>query len=456
MKNILFLCALLNTLLSFGQKFQISGTLKDEAQNPIESATLYLETLKDSTIINYTISDKNGMFSLSGKSKNKIVRFVASYAGMQTVTKELNVSDGIIDLKELILKENSELLNEIVIVSEKSPITIKRDTLQFNADSFKTASDANVETLLKKLPGVVVDKDGAIKVNGKSVNKILVNGKEFFGTDLTIAIKNLPKEIIDKIQVVDTKTKDEAFTGEEGDKENKTINITIKKDKNKGLFGRATAGYGTDDRYSVSGILNYFNNEERLSLLGGSNNVNTAGFNKDEVNELRNNSSGITQTSTLGVNYNNEWNKNTDLGTNYTFNETQTEISSNSRVETFLPDETSFVTVSDQNSQRFAESHNFNLDFEIKPDTLTRISVTPSFNKSNGDLLSNRSQVRSSNIDGEINSTNSNTSSNYNNFNTNFRASISRKFKEPGESISLWLRSRYTDNISEDFFKSNY
>ena len=139
---------------------------------------------------------------------------------------------------------------------------------------------------MKKLPGVVVDKDGNIKVNGKAVNKILVNGKEFFGSDLTIATKNLPKEIIDKIQVVDTKTKDQAFTGEEGDKENKTINITIKEDKNKGFFGRATAGYGTDDRYSVSGILNYFNNEERLSVLGGSNNVNTSGFNSDEVRDI--------------------------------------------------------------------------------------------------------------------------------------------------------------------------
>jgi hypothetical protein len=132
---------------------------------------------------------------------------------MKSFNKELTLTNKLNNLGNLILEENSELLGEILVVSEKSPITIKKDTLQFNASSFKTGSDANVETLLKKLPGVVVDKDGSIKVNGKPVNKILVNGKEFFGNDLTIATKNLPKEIIDKIQVVDTKTKDEAFTG---------------------------------------------------------------------------------------------------------------------------------------------------------------------------------------------------------------------------------------------------
>ena len=475
MKNLLFLCILVNTVMSYGQKFEITGTLKDKDNNVIESATVYLESVKDSTMISYTISDDKGNFNLSGNTREKNASFFVSYTGMKSFNKELTLTNKLNNLGNLILEENSELLGEILVVSEKSPITIKKDTLQFNASSFKTGSDANVETLLKKLPGVVVDKDGSIKVNGKPVNKILVNGKEFFGNDLTIATKNLPKEIIDKIQVVDTKTKDEAFTGEEGDKENKTINITIKKDKNKGLFGRATAGYGTDDRYSISGILNYFNNEERLSILGGTNNVNTSGFNSDEVNDIgggqdnwtkvngvwqqsnplfNNSSTGITQTSSAGIHYANEWNKNTDFGTDYIFNQTDTETGSSSRTETFLPDETSFITVSDQNSQRFGERHNFNLEFEIKPDTLTRISVTPSFTKSNGDSFSNRNQLRTNNIEEVINSSNSNTTSSYDNFNSNFDASISRKFKVPGESISLWLNSGYNTNISEDIFKS--
>jgi len=475
MKSLLFLCILLNTFISFSQNFEITGTLKDKDNNLIESATVYLESIQDSTMITYTISDDKGKFNLSGNTKNTKANFFISYTGMMPLKKEIALSKKTITLGDLVLEENSQLLNEVVVVAERAPITIKKDTLQFNAASFKTGADANVETLLKKLPGVVVDKDGNIKVNGKPVNKILVNGKEFFGSDLTVATKNLPKEIIDKIQVVDTKTKDQAFTGEDGDKENKTINITIKKDKNKGFFGRATAGYGTDDRYSVSGILNYFNEEERLSVLGGSNNVNTSGFNSDEVrdigggqnnwrrvngvwqqsNPLFNNSSdGITQTTSAGIHYANEWNKKIDLGTDYIYNQSSTETGSNSRMETFLPDNDSFTTVSNSNSDGDSFGHNFNLEFEIKPDTLTRISIEPSFTKSKGDLFSYNSSSRSSKLNGLVNNSTTNTISKFDNYNTNLDASISRKFKVKGESISLWLNSGYNRNTSEEVFKS--
>jgi hypothetical protein len=465
----------LNTFFSFSQNFEITGTLKDKDNNLIESATVYLESIKDSTMITYTISDAKGAFNLSGNTRAEKAHLFVSYTGMMPLKKEIILSGKTRSLGELILEENSQILGEIVVVAERAPITIKKDTLQFNAASFKTGADANVETLLKKLPGIVVDKDGNIKVNGKPVNKILVNGKEFFGSDLTIATKNLPKEIIDKIQVVDTKTKDEAFTGEEGDKENKTINITIKEDKNKGFFGRATAGYGTDDRYSVSGILNYFNEEERLSVLGGSNNVNTSGFNSDEVkdigggqhnwrkvngvwqqsNPLFNNSSdGITQTSSAGIHYANEWNKKTDLGTDYIYNQSDTETGSNSRTETFLPDNDSYTTVSNSDSNGNSFGHNFNLEFEIKPDTLTRISIKPSFAKSKGDLYSSNLSRRSNLSNGIISNSLTNTVSGFDNYNANLNASVSRKFKVKGESISLWLNSGYNNNESQDVFKS--
>ena len=475
MKNLLFLCILLNTLSSFSQNFEITGTLKDKDNNLIESATVYLESIQDSTMITYTISDKKGNFNLSGNTKAKKANFFVSYSGMMPLKKELTLAEKITKLGDLVLEENAQLLGEVVVIAERAPITIKKDTLEFNASSFKTGADANVETLLKKLPGVVVDKDGGIKVNGMTVNKILVNGKEFFGSDLTVATKNLPKEIIDKIQVVDTKTKDEAFTGEEGDKENKTINITIKKDMNKGFFGRATAGYGTDDRYSVSGILNYFNEEERLSVLGGSNNVNTSGFNSDEVKDIgggsnnwrrvngvwqqsnplfNNTTDGITQTTSAGIHYANEWNKKTDLGTDYIYNRSDTETGSNSRTERFLPNNDSYTSISDSKSNGGSFGHNFNLEFEIKPDTLTRISIEPSFTKSKGNLYSNKSETQNSRLNGLVSNSFVNKDSKFDNYSTKLDASISRKFKVPGESISLWLNSGYNMNTSEEKFKS--
>ena len=177
-------------------------------------------------------------------------------------------------------------LGEVTVVSERAPVTVKSDTLEFNAASFNTRQDANLEEVMKKLPGVEVDAQGNITVNGKPVSRILVNGKEFFGNDPKIATKNLPKEIIDKIQVVDTKTKSEEFTGKAGNPDDKTINVTIKEDKNRGYFARATAGGGTDDRYELSGIANYFKDDLRVSVLASSNNINSAGFSFDEVYDM--------------------------------------------------------------------------------------------------------------------------------------------------------------------------
>jgi len=474
MKNIFFILLFLSTTSLFAQNFEIYGTLQDENKTPIESATVYAESTIDSTMITYTISDKDGKFNLSGNSKQQKANFYVSYTGMNTYKKVIQLKK-ITNLNTIILQENNELLNEVVVVADRAPITIKKDTLQFNAASFKTGTDANVEDLLKKLPGLVVDKNGKITVNGKPVNKILVNGKEFFGNDLTIATKNLPKEIIDKIQVVDTKTKEQAFTGEEGDKENKTINITIKKDKNKGFFGRLTAGYGTDDRYATSGMLNRFNNEERITILGGSNNVNTSGFNNDEVKDIGggNNSwrkvngvwqassplfgnfnDGITQTSTAGVHYTNEWNKKTDVNTDYIFTETDTKTGSVNTTQTFLPT-VNYTTKKDNSATRISKNHNFNLEFEIKPDTLTRISIKPKVSKSLGDNYANNSSSRKDNFNNLINTATANTNGNYNNTNYGLNASASRKFKQKGESLSLWLDANFDDNDTKDTFTSS-
>ena len=435
----------------------------------------HLESKKDSSIISYTISDKLGKFILEGRSKETNATFLVSYTGMNPIKTDVDLTKENIDFGNLIMEESAEELSEVLVVADRSPIQVKKDTLQFNAGSFKTGADANVETLLKKLPGVTVDKDGNITVNGKKVNKILVNGKEFFGNDPKIATKNLPKEIVDKIQVVDTKTKDQAFTGEEGSKEEKTINITIKKDKNRGLFGRITGGYGTNERYETSGILNYFNDKERLSVLGGSNNVNTTGFNSDEVKDMGGGNhnyvringvwtsanpltlgttDGITRSSTAGIHYANEWSKKMDLTTDYFFNDRDTRTASTTSSETFLPDSESFFTERNNSSDRIGQSHNFNLEFELKPDTLTRISITPKLTKEYGDNFSNSASQRSES-GSLINTSSTNTISDYNNTSGGAEIRVSRKLKHKGEYIGFWLNSEISDNKSDDVFKSN-
>lgn len=283
-----FLLVLIFSFLSYSvsarQDFKLTGKLVDDDNIPLESATVYLEKVADSSMVTYTITDAEGKFVLEGNEEVSLVNFYVTYTGFQAFKKELNLSENPNqNLGEIKMNLSDNMLGEVLVTGTRAPVTIKTDTLEFNAASFKTKEDANLEEVLKKLPGVQVDNQGKITVNGKSVSRILVNGKEFFGDDPKIAAKNLPKELINKIQVVDTKTKSEEFTGKEGDSENKTINVTIDEDKNKGYFARLTAGGGTDERYEMSGIGNYFKDKMRVSVLASSNNINSSGFTFDEV-----------------------------------------------------------------------------------------------------------------------------------------------------------------------------
>ena len=287
MKQLFFVLVFFCAFSSFAQskEFKISGSVFTEVENfPLESATIYLERIKDSSLVTYTISDKNGKFTLEGKSYDKNVNLFISHVGYQTYKQNVNLNKVSINLEAITLQTDANALDEVLITS-RAPITVKKDTLEFNVKSFKTKKDANIEDLLKQLPGVEVDEEGKITVNGKEVNKILVNGKPFFGSDPTITTRNFAKELIDKVQITDTKSKAEAFAGEEGDKENKTINLTINKDKNKGVFGRLAAGAGTDKRYEFAGMMNIFDNEQRISLLAGGNNTNSPSFSFGEISK---------------------------------------------------------------------------------------------------------------------------------------------------------------------------
>src|SRR5690606_23407627 len=186
---------------------KVFGTIvSDEDQTPLESATVYLERAKDSTMVTYAISDRNGAFSLENRTSETELKLFISFVGYESFTKTVQIDKDEIDLGTISLKTDTNTLDEIIVRST-APITVKADTLEFNTASFKTKKDANIEDLLKELPGVEVDETGAITVNGKEVNQVFVNGKPFFGDDPTITTRNLNKDIVDKIQILDTKTR---------------------------------------------------------------------------------------------------------------------------------------------------------------------------------------------------------------------------------------------------------
>ncbi len=476
MRYLFLILVLSCTTISFAQNnsFQLSGTLLSEEDNtPLESATIYLERLKDSTLVTYTISDKNGKFYIEDRTSDSYLNLYISYVGYLTHFEKIAIDKEEIILPTIYLKPNTNELDEIIIKS-RAPITIKKDTLEFNAKSFKTKKDANVEDLLKQLPGVEVDADGKITVNGKPVNQILVNGKPFFGDDPTIATRNLSKDLIEKVQVTDTKTKSEAFSGEEGDKDNKTINLTISEDKNKGVFGRLAAGGGTDERYEYAGMLNVFNNDQRISVLAGGNNTNSPGFSFGEIQKMFGNGrsmsissngsfsidgrsfgmgEGIVTSKTVGGNYADSFGDILEVNADYFYSGSDSENETAKQRENILPD-SRYFTNSATKSNNSNDSQSVNMGFDIKLDTTFLINVSPSFryNKNKTNYSSNEESLDE--LNDLINKSAS--SSFVESVGKNFknRLDVTKKFGDRGAFLKVGITNEFNDSDSNDFLDS--
>ncbi|RZJ73519.1 outer membrane beta-barrel protein [Flavobacterium sp.] len=469
-----FYLVVLALLAGFGVYGQNSITIKgkiieDKTKLPLESVTVYMASAKDSTVIDYTVTDKSGAFSFTTRKTDKPVFFKVSFIGFQNIEKtyDKGLSENI-DYGVMKMEESGTMLNDVVVKSEAPPIRIKNDTLEFNAASFKVRPDANVETLLKQLPGVEIDNEGKITVNGKEVNQILVNGKPFFDKDGKVALQNLPSDIINKVQITDTKTKKEELSGEKSSSNNASINLTIDEEKNKGFFGKINGGYGTDDRYESSLMLNYFNNKRKVSVLASANNINSTGFTMNEIfdsmgggrsysvwtndngsfginNMQFGGGNGITTSQLVGLNYGDEPFKGFTTNGSYFYNAAKTENTNRTQETTFL-NSGSFRTDSNSRTISDRSGHNFNFEFEYKLDSLTTISVSPkivkgySFNSNKGASVTTEENGR---ISRET------TRDNYDDGDTQTIGAnvyVNRAFKRKGRFMSLWINDEHSKN----------
>ncbi|MCG2459936.1 outer membrane beta-barrel protein [Flavobacteriaceae bacterium F89] len=458
--------ALLSTLFfvcfSNAQEFHVKGTIVDsDTKVPLDAATVYAESLRDSTMITYTITEPNGTFELEGKTDLKEVRLNFSYNGYKPLVMRLNLKPKI-DLGFLHMEEMAEELQGVQVVAERVPLVIKKDTLEFNADSFKTRPDATVEDVLKKLPGVDVDTDGKITVNGKEVNKVLVNGQVFFSNDPTVATKSLPKDVISKIQITDTKTKTQEYTGQEGDGENKTINLTIKEDKNKGYLGRGSAGYGTNDRYQANGLLNYFKDKERISFIGTANNINNAGFSFDEVYDMVGNTrggynfasqaglfngygKGITTSSTLGASYANKKKNQYEVNGNYFFSYSDSYNDQRTTRENILPDSKYYTeTISNFNGTTNSNMGSAGLEFDI--DKTLRVNMEPYMNISRTNSSNLKNTISTDEEGNKINSNETMTADDGMQRNFANRFGIIKKLDTVGKFVRFSFNNRNIEN----------
>ncbi len=477
MKNFIFCIVVFCTTLSFSQSksFEISGTLISKSdQKTLESATVYLEKVKDSSLVTYTITDKNGKFKLEGKTKQKQFRLNISFIGYRTYTKIISISE-VSNLGNIAL-EDANVLDEIVLKS-KAPIIIKKDTLEFNVSSFKTKKDANVEDLLKKLPGVEVDENGKITVNGKEVNKILVNGKPFFGDDPTITTRSLSKTIIEKVQITDTKTKSQAFTGESSSGDEKTINLTINKENNKGVFGRVAGGAGTDKRYEFAGMFNYFDNDRRISVLAGGNNTNSPGFSFGEIQKMFGSGGGasmrvsngqmsfsldgrsfgggqgITTSKNTGFNYADKIGKKVDVSADYFYSSSDSEDKKATQRENILPNERYFTNSNTQSTNQ-SDNHSANFELDIKIDSTLLINIQPSFQYSTNKRKFDKDE--NSLDENQVLTNESNTSSFVESKGKSFEnnLSITKNLGSKGSFLRLQLINELNSSTSDDFLSS--
>ncbi|MBK9569896.1 MAG: carboxypeptidase-like regulatory domain-containing protein [Chitinophagaceae bacterium] len=235
---------------------------------------------KDSALATFTLSNKQGAFEIKGLEAGNY-QLVISHMGFETFRKTISITptDKNIDLGSFGIPKEYKTL-EGVVVTNDAPVQIKNDTIQFRADAFKTKPNATVEDLLKKIPGMQVDKDGNVTAQGESVQKVYVDGKEFFGNDPKLATKNLTADMVESVQVFDDMSEQAKFTKVDDGSKQKAVNIKLKKDKNKGIFGRALAagGYGDGGRYEGNLSFNKFNGNQRLSFLFNANNINKQGF----------------------------------------------------------------------------------------------------------------------------------------------------------------------------------
>lgn len=344
----------------------LTGIVIDPDKIPIPGVSVTLSTLPDSIKVSLQATNPDGEFKFN-KIPSGSYLLTLSMTGMETIEKKFTLNDSIQDLNigEITLSENAILLKETVVTGVRAAVVAKQDTVEFNAGSFHTSPNATVDQLLKKLPGVEVGQDGSITSNGKTITKILVDGKEFFADDPQMASKNLPSNMVDKVQVIDRKSDFSRLTGIDDGEEETVINLKVKKDMNNGWFGNVSAGYGFDDKYSGSFVINNFHNGNQVTILGGLNNINENGFTDRGRGRFRDfgGSGGITTSQRLGLNFNVGNEEIFRIGGNILYSHSDRKSTQKSYTQYLFPDSVSYQNSGSYNNDK---GHNLNVDLRLQ------------------------------------------------------------------------------------------
>jgi hypothetical protein len=432
------------------QKVAIRGVLRDSSGTAMPSATIMLLSAQDSVLVNFSSTDATGLFEMKNVLPKKYLLKV-TYVGFAPLVQAIDAEgrSGVYDIGELELKPHSQKLDEITITAEKPPVVVKRDTIEFNADSFKPRESSTVEDLLKKLPGVEVDNDGTIRAQGEKVQRMTVDGKNFFGSDPKIASKNLPADVVSKVQVYDRKSDQAVFSGIDDGQREKTINLELKEEKRKGAFGILNGGVGNDNRFQAKASINKFSKTRQLSFLAMANNVNQQGFGIEEymnfsgnsqqmmtggqvrieIGEENNNGvplsfgnrpNGLMSSYAGGINYNQDVSKKTEVNSSYFFSQLDHNIDSDLERINYLPDgsENIYTQKARQHNTSYMHRGYAMIDHKVDSMNSLKFTTTAAYNETRSDqesasetynesdlLNNNLRQVNQDGINASLNAT---------------------------------------------------
>lgn len=480
----------------------IKGKITDTTTNkPLGYATVTVFKAIDTTLLTYRLSSPDGEFRVPGLPLDVNCRVVISFTGFTVYRKEFTITaaQNTLDLGKVIMTPDTKSLDEVLVFAERPPVVFKKDTIEFNASSFKTLPNALVEDLLKKLPGVMVDRDGNIVVNGKPVNRILVDGKTFFGDDPRMASRNLPANVIDKVQVMDDKEEMLRNGDDNANNVGKVVNITLKKGVKKGWFGKAYAGAGSGKLYETGFIANVYRDTLQVSVLGYMNNINRAGFSYSELtsaggfdrvrsNSGSNNTSvwnsnsgsgvsinginfgglqnfgGISTSKGAGFNLNHAPNKKRSLYLQYFNGNVRAPRETTTDFNQFIGD-TTINTFTRLTGDMVTHSHNIGTGLRFKPDSVTNLLVNLNyliglqFEDRNSRISGNNSRIGPLS-EGDIIQNNDGNLYWYRHNVSLTRLSKTKKGRRFNFNHNLDINNRFNDYMSESdiqyFYPANY
>ncbi|QEC66231.1 outer membrane beta-barrel protein [Panacibacter ginsenosidivorans] len=480
----LFFCFLANA-----QKATVKGIIRDtSSRENLYNTTISLLHSKDSILYKFTRSDTKGNFELKGLDTGKYVLLI-TYPLYADYVEVLNIKDSaaVMDLGSIPVILKANLLKEVIVRQTVSAIRVKGDTTEYAADSFKVQENASVEDLLKKLPGIQVDRNGQITAQGEKVQKVLVDGEEFFGDDPTLVTQNLRADMIDKVQVFDKKSDQANFTGIDDGEKQKTINLKLKDNKKNGYFGRLNLGAGTDGYHDNQIMVNAFKGKQKFAAYGIVSNTGTSGLNWQDKGSYgdsplgnadydeaggyffidgggddldswdgRYNGQGYPLVQTGGLHYNNKWNDDKqNLNANYKILQLHVNGGSATNSQSILPDSTSFYNNSTQNFVNEILRNRGNASYEYQFDSSSSIKIMAdggidhkiTSNVAYSEALANDKSL--------INKSDRNTSTVGDNRSVNSSLLWKKKLKKKGRTISFNLKENFSNNTSDGYLYSD-